>query len=132
MSVVMGLYSRRVVGWCFQSKLDASIGTRVLAMAIDQRKTTPGLLVHSDRGTQSTSDGFQKQLTNNKFVQSMNQKGDCCDNAAKESFFGILKQELLYRVTYKTRRSAIQDIFQGVETWYNRSRRHSWLAYENP
>ena len=132
MSVVMDLYSRRIVGWCFQSTLDASIATRALAMAIDQRKTTPGLLVHSDRGTQFTSDAFQKQLADNKFVQSMSRKGDCWDNAAMESFFGTLKQELVYRVTYKTRRSAIQDIFRWIETWYNRHRRHSYLGYESP
>ena len=105
MSVVMDLYSRRIVGWCFQSTLDASIATRALAMAIDQRKTTPGLLVHSDRGTQFASDAFQKQLADNKFIQSMSRKGDCWDNAAMESFFGTLKQELVYRETYKTRRS---------------------------
>ena len=132
LSVVMDLYSRRIVGWSFHSKLDASIATQALAMAINQRKTTPGLLVHSDRGTQFTSDAFQKKLADNKFVQSMSRKGDCWDNAAMESFFGTLKQELVHRVKYKTRRSAIQDIFQWIETWYNRHRRHSFLGYESP
>jgi transposase InsO family protein len=101
-------------------------------MAINQRKITPGLLVHSDRGTQFTSDAFQKTLVDNKFVQSMSRKGDCWDNAAMESFFGTLKQELAHLVKYKTRRSAIQDIFQWIETWYNRHRRRSFLGYESP
>ena len=70
------------VGWCFQSKLDASIATKALAMAIDQRKTVLGPLVHSDRGMQFTIDAFQKQLADNKFVQSMSRIGDCLDNAA--------------------------------------------------
>ena len=100
--VVMDLYARRIVGWCFQSKLDASIATNALAMVIHQRKTTPGLLVHSDRGTQFTSDAFQKQLADNKFVQRLSRKGDCWHTAAMESFFGTLKQELVYRVTYET------------------------------
>jgi transposase InsO family protein len=132
MLVVLDLYSRRIVGWCFQSKLDASIATKALANAIHQRKATPGLLVHSDRGTQFTSDAFQKQLADNKFVQRLSRKGDCWDNAAMESFFGTFKQELVYRETYKTRRSAIQNIFQWIETWYNRHRRDSYLGYESP
>ena len=132
MSVVMDLYSRRIVGWSFHNKLDASIVTRALVMAISQRNAKPGLLVHSDRGTQFASDVFQKQLADNKFVQSMSRKGDCWDNAAMESFFGTLKQELVHRVKYQTRRSAIQDIFQWIETWYNRHRRHSYLGYESP
>jgi transposase InsO family protein len=132
MSVVMDLYSRRIVGWCFQSKLDASIATKALSMAVTQRKVTPGLLVHSDRGSQFTSDAFQKQLADHQFVQSMSRKGDCWDNAAMESFFGTLKQELIHRVEYKTRRSAVRDIFQWIESWYNRHRRHSYLGYESP
>ena len=71
-------------------------------MAIGQRNARPGLLVHSDRGTQFASDVFQKQLADNKFVQSMSRKGDCWDNAAMESFFGTLKQELVHRVKYQT------------------------------
>ena len=132
MSVVMDLYSRRIVGWSFHNKLDASIVTRALVMAISQRNARPGLLVHSDKGSQFASDVFQKQLADNKFVQSMSRKGDCWDNAAMESFFGTLKQELVHRVKYQTRRSAIQDIFQWIETWYNRHRRHSYLGYESP
>ena len=102
-SVVMDLTSRRIVGWSFQSKLEASIATKALAMAINQRKTTPGLLVHSDRGSQFERDAFQKQLADNKFVQRLSRKVDCWHTAAMESFFGTLKQELVYRVTYKTR-----------------------------
>lgn len=100
--VVMDLYSRRIVGWSSQCKLDALIATRALAMAIHQRKATPELLVHSDRGTQFTSDAVQKQLADNKFVQRLSRKGDCWDNAGMESFFGTLKPEMVYRVTYKT------------------------------
>jgi len=89
-------------------------------MAIYQRKTTPEILVHSDRGTQFTSDAFQKHLADNKLIQWLNRKGNCCDNAAVKSFFGTLKHELVHRVTYKTQRATIQDIFQWFETWFNR------------
>ena len=132
MSVVMDLYSRRIAGWCFHNKLDASIVTRALAMAISQRNAKPGLLAHSDRATQFASHVFQKQLADNKVVQSMSRKGDCWNNAPMESFFGTMKQELVHRVKYQTRRSAIQDIFQWSDTWYNRHRTHYYLGYESP
>lgn len=113
----MDLTSREIFGWSFHSKLEASIATKALAMAINQIKTTTGLLVHSNKGTQFTSDPFQKQLADNKLVQSMRRKGNCWDNAALENVFGTLKQELIRRVKYKTRLSAVQDIFQWTETW---------------
>jgi len=100
--VVMDLYARRIIGWSSQCKLDALVATRALAMAIHQRNTTPGLMVHSDRGTQFTSDAFQKQLADNKFGQRLSPIGDCWHTAAMESFFGTLKQELVYRVMYET------------------------------
>lgn len=90
-SVVMDLYSQKIVGWSFRSRMDSHIKTRALVMAVPQRKGSSGVLVHRGRGLQVTRDVFQKQLADTTFVQSMSRIGDCWDNAAMERFLGTMK-----------------------------------------
>jgi len=97
-----------------------------------QRKPEPGLIAHSDRGTQYAATDYQQQLKRHAMVCSMSRKGDCWDNAVAESFFATLKVELLHRGEWPTRDAAKSAIFRFIETWYNTRRRHSTLGYLRP
>lgn len=112
---VLDLYSRRIVGWSMASHMKAQLVCDDLDMAIAQRQPKRGLLYPSDRGSQYTSDDFQKRLAKMEAVVSMSCKGNCYDNAAVESFFGPLKSELVDRTTYRTRAEAETDIFFYIE-----------------
>lgn len=128
----MDLFSRRIVGWSMASTMHATIVTDALQMAIDQRAPAAGLIHHSDRGVQYASAEFRALLASNGFIASMSRKGNCYDNAAKESFFHTLKTELVNHEHYRTREEARASVFDYVEAFYNRQRIHSTLGYLSP
>lgn len=133
LAVVLDLFSRRVVGWAMDSRLDTeSLTLNALHMALRNRAPDRGLIHHSDRGTQYTSGDFQKVLDARGIVCSMSRRGDCWDNAVAESFFATLKLDLIFRRTFRTRREARQAIYRYIEVFYNRQRRHSYLGYLSP
>jgi transposase InsO family protein len=133
LAVVLDLFSRRVVGWAMDSRLDTeSLTLNALHMALRNRAPDRGLIHHSDRGTQYTSGDFRKVLDARGIVCSMSRRGDCWDNAVAESFFATLKLDLIFRRTFRTRREARQAIYRYIEVFYNRQRRHSYLGYLSP
>lgn len=127
LAVVMDLYSRRIVGWAMDDNLERWLPLAALQMALDSRQPPPGLLHHSDRGSQYASDDYQALLTKYQIQGSMSRAGNCYDNAPIESFFGTLKTELVHQRHYATRAEAQTDIFEYLEVFYNRFRRHSAL-----
>jgi len=132
LAAVMDLYSRKIVGWSMSQRIDANLVEQALKMAVSQRRPQPGLVCHSDRGSQYASDSMQKLLGDHKMVCSMSRKGNCWDNACMESFFGSLKSEWVYGKRYATRDSARKDVFKYIEMFYNRQRRHATLGYVSP
>lgn len=132
LAVVLDLFSRRIVGWSMQANLHKGLVLDALTMALGQRRPAPGLLHHSDRGSQYASVDFQEALATAGIVCSMSRRGNCFDNAMVESFFGTLKVELVYRCRFATRQQARQEVFEYIEVWYNRSGRHSSLGYLSP
>ena len=132
LAVVMDLYSRRIVGWSMDRWINRHLVIDALNMAIDQRCPEGELIHHSDRGSQYTSDDFRDELENNKIQCSMSARGNCYDNAVVESFFGLMKRERVNRTRYLTRDEAKQDIFDYIERFYNRKRRHSYLGNISP
>lgn len=132
LAVVLDLFSRKVVGWPMKPTIATGLVSSALQMALLQRKPTKGLLHHSDRGSQYASNEYQQLLNLACLVCSMSRKGNCYDNAVVESFFATLKRERVYQRRYLTRAQAQQDIFQYIEIWYNRKRRHSTLGYMSP
>ena len=127
LAAVMDLYSRRIVGWAMGDTLERWLPLAALQMAIETRQPPPGLLHHSDRGSQYASDEYQAWLTKYQIQGSMSRTGNCYDNAPIESFFGTLKTELVHHRYYATRAEAKTDIFEYIEVFYNRFRRHSAL-----
>ena len=132
LAVVLDLYSRAVIGWAMGSRLTTDLAQDALTMALWRRKPSPGLLHHSDRGVQYCAHAYQHLLTAGGIVCSMSRKGNCWDNSVVESFFGTLKKELVHHRRYLTREEAKQDIFEWIEVFYNRQRRHSTLGYRSP
>lgn len=132
LAVVMDLFSRRIVGLSMQRVMGRQLVIDALRMALGRRQPGPGLLHHSDRGSQYASGDFQRLLTAAGIVCSMSRKGNCWDNAPLESFFATLKTELVYHRRYRTRAEARSDLFEYIETWYNRKRLHSSLGYLSP
>jgi len=132
LAVVLDLYSRKVVGWSMSNRMTSQLVIDSLEHAIIDRKPVDGLIFHSDRGSQYASINFRKSLKNNNIIQSMSGKGNCYDNAVAESFFHTLKTELVYWESYKTRNDAKSSIFNFIEGFYNRTRRHSFLNYLSP
>ena len=132
LAVVLDLFSRRIVGWAMGTTLERSLVLSALSMAIANRHPPAGLLCHSDRGSQYASLDYQKALTDAGIECSMSRKGNCWDNAPTESFFATLKRECVYRHRFATRQEARTAVFQYIEVWYNRKRRHSALGYLSP
>lgn len=132
LAVVLDLHSRAVIGWAMGRRLRAELATEALTMALWRRKPTPGLLHHSDRGVQYAALDYQRRLVDAGIACSMSRKGNCWDNACVESFFATLKKELIHDRRYLTREEAKQDIFEYIEVFYNRQRRHSTLGYRSP
>jgi putative transposase len=131
-AVVLDTFSRRVVGWSIDSNQTATLATNALAMAIANRRPSPGTLIHSDHGTQFTSWAFTRRAQESGLVASMGSIGDCFDNAVIESFWGRVQVELLNRQTWKTRIELANALFEYLEIFHNRQRRHSALGMRTP
>jgi transposase InsO family protein len=132
LAAVMDLCSRKIVGWAMADHLRAELCTDALGMALEQRRPNAGLLHHSDRGVQYACEAYQSLLEEQGIKCSMSRTGNCYDNAAMESFFATLKRELVYQERYDTHAQAKASIFEYVEGFYNRKRRHSSLGYQSP
>ena len=133
LAVLLDAHSRRVVGWAMADHLRAELALDALAMALRARRPPPGLVHHTDRGRQYTAATYQAVLAaRDEHGCSMSRAGDCLDNAVAESFFATLKAELVDTRTWPTRAAARTAIFEWIEVWYNRQRRHSTLGYLTP
>lgn len=132
LAVVIDLFSRSVVGWAMDKRMTRQLVLDALTMAVQRRRPPSGVIFHSDRGSQYASADFQALLAKHGMRCSMSRKGDCWDNAPVESFFGSLKQELVFHQKYQTRFHARQSIFEYIERFYNRRRLHSTLGYKSP
>lgn len=132
LATVIDLYSRRIVGYAFSSTLETSIVLQALDMAVRQRQPPPGLIFHSDRGCQYTSQLFRDRLRLTQITQSMSKTGCCYDNAVAESFFHSLKVEWIHGHELRDRESIRSAVFLYIESYYNRVRRHSSLGYLSP
>ena len=130
--VILDLFSRQVVGWAMSDRLTSGFVVKALYQAIGRRQPSSGCILHSDRGVQYASSDFRDTLKAFGFIQSMSRKGNCYDNAVAESFFHTLKTEHVYEYRYETRAEARQSIFDYIEMFYNRQRRHSALGYRSP
>jgi transposase InsO family protein len=131
LAAVVDIYSRRVVGWAMDKHMETSLVESALSMAAARRRPCSGILHHTDRGSQYASHDYQQLLSAHHMEVSMSRKGDCYDNALMESFFSTLKAECATGV-YASRSEARQSIFEYIEVWYNRKRRHSAIGYVSP
>ena len=130
LAVILDIFSRSVVGWSMGERLTDDLVVHAFHKAVMKRDPDSSLVFHSDRGSQYAGNRFRSLLLRHGMVQSMSGKGNCYDNAFAESFFGTLKTELGHR--YPSRSTARQDIFEYIEVFYNRVRRHSALNYMSP
>lgn len=128
----MDVYSRQIVGWDIGKRLTQDLVINALQRAVWRRRNTDGLIFHSDRGSQYASKSFRKMLNKHKMIQSMSGSGNCYDNAMMEPFFHTLKTEHVYFEKYETREEAKKRIFEYIEIFYNRVRKHSALNYKSP
>jgi putative transposase len=132
LAVVLDLCTRKIVGWAMRDHMRAELTIAALTMAIQRQKPPPGLIHHSDRGSQYTAADYRKVLDAAGMIQSMSRKGNCWDNAPMESCFGTIKTELVHQACYPTRDAARHDLFAYIEGYYNRQRLHSALGYITP
>jgi len=132
LATVIDLASRRVVGWSMADHMRTELVADALRMAIAARRPAPGLIFHSDRGTQYTSAEFTDLLAEHQMVQSLSRPRQCWDNAVAESFFASLKEELIYRQPWATRAQVRRAVVDYIEVFYNRRRLHSSLGYLSP
>ena len=132
LAVMLDVYSRTVVGWSMSERCDEALAQQALNMALSRRRPKAGFLHHSDRGCQYTSRAYRHQLEQLGAVVSRSRKGNCWDNAAMESFFGTLKEECVGNQIYPSHEQARQALFEYLEVYYNRQRRHSTLGYVSP
>lgn len=132
LTVFVDLFSRMVVGWALSSSLSAEMVLAALFRGIRNRRPGAGLIIHSDRGVQYVCKDFRQALESHQFVQSMSRKGDCWDNAVAESFFGIVKSELIHHQRFKGPQDTLKALFEYIEVYYNRKRKHSTLGYQTP
>ena len=132
LAVFIDLYSRMIVGWSVGNRLSTELVVTAWQRACMRRRPGAGLLVHTDRGVQYTSNAFSRALKSLCAVASMSRKGNCWDNAVAESFFHSFKVEAIYGITFETRREMEQEVFDYIERFYNRVRRHSSIAYKSP
>jgi transposase InsO family protein len=132
LATVIDLASRRVVGWAMADNMETDLVADALRMAIDTRRPAPGLLFHSDRGSQYTSDAFRRLLAEHHITQSLSRRGQCWDNSVAESWFATYKTELVYRGVWPTLARLRTATFDYIEIFYNRQRRHSSLGGLSP
>ena len=132
LAIVVDLFSRRIVGWAMSATMTSRLVVDALDMAVSGRNPAAGLVAHSDRGSQYASEHYRRRLSEGRITGSMSGVGQCWDNAVVESTFGQIKRELVHHETYATRDEARASIFEYVEVFYNRVRRHSTLGYVAP
>ena len=132
LAVVIDLYSRSVVGWSMRHRIDQKLTLDALDAALTKRRPAPGLIAHSDQGVQYAAANYQTRLRAHGALCSMSRKGNCWDNAVAESFFATLKGELLGDAAFEDRLTANRLVFEYIEAYYNRRRRHSTLDYVSP
>lgn len=132
LAVVLDLYSRKVVGWAMKPSLGRELAMDALLMAVTRRRPTQPVLVHSDQGSQYGSDDWRRFCQAHQLEPSMSRRGNCWDNAVAESFFSSLKKERVRKRIYRTRDLARADVFDYIEIFYNRNRRHSHLGGISP
>ena len=132
LAAVIDLFTRKVVGWSMSERIDSRLVVDALEMAVSRELPDAGLVAHSDRGVQYASEHYQSVLTQQDIECSMSRKGNCWDNAPAESFFATLKKELVHHEVYETREAARASLFDYIEVFYNRERRHSALGYVSP
>jgi len=132
LAIVLDLFNREVIGWSIKPRMTADIVTDALTMAWFRRKPGRDIIFHSDRGSQYASQAMRSKLAEYGMTASMSRKANCWDNAPTESFFNSLKNERVHGTSYPTRAEAQADLFEYIEVFYNRSRRHSTLGYKTP
>lgn len=132
LAIVLDLFNREVVGWSLKPRMTADIVTDALTMAWFRRRPAPGLIHHSDRGSQYASQALQAKLTEYGMTGSMSRKGNCWDNAPTESWFNSFKNERVHGERFATRAEMKAEAFEYIEAFYNRKRRHSTLGYRSP
>jgi putative transposase len=132
LAAILDLHSRLLVGWSMSGRISKELVLEALQMAVGRRRPMSGLIHHSDRGSQYACAQYQRELRSQGIICSMSKTGDCWDNAPMESWFHTLKTELVNHRDYRTRMQAKADIFEYIELFYNRSRKHSALGYMTP
>ena len=132
LAAILDLYSRKIVGWAMSERIDTALVLKALGMALLHRQPPAHLLFHSDRGVQYASSDYRRALGQAGLVASMSRRGNCYDNATMESFWSTLKWELVYRRNFTTRTQARSQIFDYIESFYNRQRSHSSLGFRSP
>jgi putative transposase len=132
LAAVQDAYSRRIVGWSMADHMRTELVVDALQMGLARRRPEPGLIHHSDQGSQFVSLGFGQICAKAGIARSMGSRGDCWDNAVAETFFATLKKELVHRRSWPTRRELTGEIFEYIEGFYNTTRRHSTLGYLSP
>ena len=128
----MDLYDRKIIGWAYGKKITAELATKAVKNACLNIPDTTGIILHSDLGSQYTSEEFEKYLQEQGIIHSFSRKGNPYDNACIESFHSVLKKEEVYPTTYHTFEEAQTALFEYIESFYNRKRRHSALDYKTP
>jgi putative transposase len=132
LAAIVDLYSRRIVGWATSEKIDTKLCLAALRQSILERRPAPGLIHHSDRGSQYASEEYRQALAANGVVCSMSRKGNCLDNAAAESLWSTIKAELVELTDFPSRAVARRQLFEYIEVFYNRRRLHSSIDYRSP
>lgn len=132
LAIVLDLYSRKIVGWSMSDRMKKGLAMEALRRAIILRQPPPGLIHHSDRGSQYCADDYRQILRDHGFVASMSGRGNCYDNAMVETVFKTIKSELVWRTSFASRTEAAKEIGQYIEGFYNPRRRHSSLGYISP
>jgi len=132
LAVIMDLFSRQIIGWALDSTMTTTLILSAFNMAVESRETRPGLFLHSDQGVQYRAAEYVLALYDENIIPSMSRKGNCWDNAAMESFFARLKVEEVYAMKYDNLSEAYSSVFEYIEMFYNRVRRHSANGYTSP
>jgi transposase InsO family protein len=132
LAIVLDLFTRKVVGHSMRPNMESELVVSAMEMALGRQKPETSLTAHSDRGSQYAGQDYRAKLAKSGITASMSRRGNCYDNAFVESFFRTLKVELIYRTEFKTREEAKRAIFEFIEVWYNRQRKHSSLDYQTP
>nr|MDP2191505.1 IS3 family transposase [Rhodoferax sp.] len=132
LATILDLYSRQVIGWAMSERNNTKLVIDALRMATGRRQIQSSVIVHSDQGSTYAAGDYQRLIKHHGMLASMSRKGECYDNAVAESFFGTLKTEWVDDADYRTREQAKQSLFEYIEVFYNRQRRHSYLGYLSP